>query len=251
MKTVIIEDEELAIKGLLKLLNDYNHFFEVMAIARNGQEAVEIVEYHKPDVIFLDIEMPVFNGFEVLKKLKNMPLIIFTTAYDAFAVKAFEENSVDYLLKPIEKQRFDLTVERLKQRNTEKSAEFDIQQFSALFHTLSAKQGIHSLTVKSADKFLFISISEIAYFIAEERYVFLNTLDGKKYITNYTIHNLEEILPKEFIRISRSTIINSKHILEAQRFFTGNYVIFLKDTKRSKIETGRKYVDNFIKLFHI
>src|SRR5690349_30697 len=129
MKTVIIEDEELAIKGLKNLLSDYTDFFDVVAIARNGEEAVEMVERHKPDLIFLDIEMPVFNGFEVLKRLKTMPLIIFTTAYDVFAVKAFEENSVDYLLKPIEKQRFDLTAKRLKQKRLENNNQVDFQKF--------------------------------------------------------------------------------------------------------------------------
>ncbi len=248
MKTVIIEDEELAIKGLKNLLAQYPDFFDVAAIARNGEEAVDIVERHKPDVIFLDIEMPVFNGFEVLKRLNTMPLIVFTTAYDAFAVKAFEENSIDYLLKPIEKQRFDLTVERLKQKSLEKHNQIDFQQFTSLLQRFENKKEIHSLTAKVGEKLLFISIAEIAYFFAEERYVFLNTLDGKQYLTNYTIQNLEEILPKEFVRVSRSTIINSKHILEAQRFFTGNYVIILKDSKRSKIETGRKYVENFVRL---
>ncbi|GAB3524116.1 LytR/AlgR family response regulator transcription factor [Emticicia fontis] len=249
MKTIIIEDEELAIKGLKNLLAEYYDFFDVIAVARNGEEGVEMVERHKPDLIFLDIEMPVFNGFEVLKRLKTMPLIVFTTAYDAFAVKAFEENSIDYLLKPIEKQRFDLTVERLKQKSTEKHTQIDFQKFALLLQTLETKKEIHSLTVKAGEKLLFISIAEIAYFFAEERYVFLNTLDGKQYLTNYTIQNLEEVLPTAFVRVSRSAIINSKHILEAQRFFSGNYVILLKDTKRSKIETGRKYVENFIKLF--
>ncbi len=249
MKTVIVEDEELAIRGLKNLLAEYAIFFDIAAIARNGEEAVEMVERHKPDVIFLDIDMPVFNGFEVLKRLRPMPLIVFTTAYDAFAVKAFEENSVDYLLKPIEKQRFDLTVERLKQKSSEKHNKIDFQKFASLLHAFENKKEIHSLTVKAGEKLLFISIAEIAYFFAEERYVFLNTLDGKQYLTNYTIQNLEDILPKEFVRVSRSTIIHSKHILEAQRFFTGNYVIILKDIKRSKIETGRKYVENFVKLF--
>ncbi|MBA4850869.1 LytTR family DNA-binding domain-containing protein [Emticicia sp. BO119] len=249
MKTVIIEDEELAIKGLKNLLANYPDFFEVVAIARNGDEAIEIVERIKPDLIFLDIEMPVFNGFEVLKKLRTMPLIVFTTAYDAFAVKAFEENSVDYLLKPIEKQRFDLTVIRLKQKKSEQQTQFNFQKFANLLSSIGNKKEIHSLTVKAGEKMLFISITEIAYFFAEERYVFLNTLDGKQYLTNYTIQNLEDILPKEFVRISRSTIINSKHILEAQRFFTGNYIITLKDVKKSKIETGRKYVENFFRLF--
>ena len=249
MKTVIIEDEELATKGLKNLLSDYTDFFDVVAIASNGEEAADMVRRHKPELIFLDIEMPVFNGFEVLKRLKTMPLIVFTTAYDAFAIKAFEENSVDYLLKPIEKQRFDLTVEKLKQKRLEKINQVDFQKFTSLLQSFETQKEIHSLTVKVGEKLLFISIAEIAWFFAEERYVFLNTMDGKQYLTNYTIQNLEEMLPKEFIRVSRSTIINSKHILEAQRFFTGNYVIILKDAKKSKIETGRKYVENFVKLF--
>lgn len=248
MKTILIDDEEAAIKGLKQLLSHYADLFDVVAIASNGPEAVEMIEKHKPDVLFLDIEMPVYNGFEVLKRLIHKPLIVFTTAYDAFAVRAFEENSLDYLLKPIEKERFDMTVSRLKKMSEEKKNNFDGQKLVEFMERLQPKREIHSLTVKSGDKILFISMSEITHFFAEERYVILNTMESKQHLTAHTIQTLEERLPQNFVRVSRSSIINVDHIREAQKFFGGKYLITMRDIKRSKIETGSKYVENLTKL---
>lgn len=252
MKTILIDDEELAIKGLKLLLNQYGDFFDVVAVASNGLKAVELIELYQPDLIFLDIEMPVYNGFEVLKKLTKKPLIVFTTAYNAFAVRAFEENSFDYLLKPIEKQRFDVTVERLQKlpRDTQ-MFNFDIQKLIEFIEAFPSKKEIHSLTVKIGDRIIFVPILEITHFFAEERYVILNTIDGKQHLINLTIQTLEERLPRQFVRISRASIINFNHILEAQKFFGGKYILYMKDPKKSKIETGSKYVGNLTKLLEI
>ena len=251
MKTILIDDEELAVKGLRKLLRQYDDVFEVVAVASNGREAVELIEFHQPDLIFLDIEMPVYNGFEVLKRLTNKPLIVFTTAYNAFAVRAFEENSLDYLLKPIEKQRFDITVERLQKQWKDRKNDFDSQKLIDLMDSLHQKKEIHSLTVKLGDRIIFVPIAEITHFFAEERYVILNTVDGKQHLINQTIQTLEERLPRHFVRVSRSSIVNFNHIREAQKFFGGKYILFMKDPKKSKIETGSKYVENLTKLLDL
>jgi len=111
---IIIDDEELARQRLIRLITPYN-IFEIVAQASNGQEGLKLVEAYQPDVIFLDVEMPVMNGFEMLSKLKKQPKVIFTTAYDQYAIKAFEENSLDYLLKPVEKDRLDKCVVKLQE----------------------------------------------------------------------------------------------------------------------------------------
>lgn len=244
MKTIIIEDEPLALQGLLKLLGAYPDLFEIAAVADNGPQALAAIEQHQPELIFLDIEIPVFNGFELLKKLQHQPLVVFTTAYDEYAVKAFEENSLDYLLKPIEQQRFDRTVERLRQQQAKPQDIVDLQNIVEVINGMRKEQQLHSLSVRSGSRILFIPLEEITHFFADERYVRLNTLDSKTHLTNYTIQQLEERLPPSFIRISRSVIIQSRHLLEAEKHFNGNYVLTLRDRKRSKVKTGRTYAQN-------
>lgn len=113
-KTIIIDDEQLARQRIKRLLAQYDEV-DVVAEAENGAEGLELIQLHQPDLIFLDIEMPILNGFEMLAKLSNPPKVVFTTAYDQYAIKAFEEGSIDYLLKPIETERLDKTIKKLKQ----------------------------------------------------------------------------------------------------------------------------------------
>ena len=110
LKTILIDDEPLAIGRLKRLLAQYPEDFEVVAVAANGQEGLEMIENLAPDIIFLDIEMPVMSGFDMLSKLSEVPIVVFATAFDQYAIRAFEENSIDYLLKPIEADRLDKTV---------------------------------------------------------------------------------------------------------------------------------------------
>ena len=117
LKTIIIDDEAIGLQRLKRLLGTYQ-LFDVVAEASNGREGLELIESLKPDVIFLDIEMPVMNGFDMLRLVMHHPKVIFTTAFDQYAIKAFEENSIDYLLKPIEKERLDLTVNKLQSATT-------------------------------------------------------------------------------------------------------------------------------------
>ena len=114
LKTILIDDEPLAISRLRRLLTKFADTFDIIGEAKNGQEGLDLIEVLQPDVIFLDIEMPVLNGFEMLSKLNYMPLVVFATAFDQYAIRAFEENSIDYLLKPIEAERLEKTVEKLK-----------------------------------------------------------------------------------------------------------------------------------------
>ena len=250
-RTILIDDEPIAISRLKRLLGQYNDTFEVIGEAQNGQEGLEKIEALKPDLIFLDIEMPILSGFEMLAKLDFMPMVVFVTAFDQFAIKAFEENSVDYLLKPIEKERLEKTVQKLQKLTENKVQKLSSESLMGLFEQLKPKKEIHSITVKSGDKILFIAFSEIAFFHAEEKYVFLNTLDGKQHITNYTISNLEEKLPESFIRISRSHIVNSLKIKELERHFNGKYLVAMQDTKQSKLETGLSFHDNLKRLLEI
>ncbi|MBC7653862.1 MAG: response regulator transcription factor [Oligoflexus sp.] len=230
---IIIDDEELARQRLIRLLKPYD-FIDIIAEASNGKEGLKLVEEHRPDMIFLDIEMPVMNGFEMLSKIKKQPKVIFTTAYDQYAIKAFEENSLDYLLKPIEKERLEKSMEKLQE--THKPMALPLQQ---LLDQLKPKKEIKTLTVKIGDKILLIALDKIIAIEAEDKYVFLHTEDGSKHLTDFTLSNLEEKLPENFCRIHRSFIINTNHIKEIRKSFNGALVFVMDNKEGQKFTSSR------------
>ncbi|MCF2516234.1 LytTR family DNA-binding domain-containing protein [Dyadobacter sp. CY351] len=246
LKTILIDDEPLALSRLRRLLEKHNDVFTIVSEAKNGAEGLVEIDKHSPDIIFLDIEMPLLNGFEMLAKLTKMPLVIFSTAYDQYAIRAFEENSVDYLLKPVENERLIKTIEKI--RNITKAGANNLatvnpysENLLRLLEEMKPKREIFSLSVKSGDRILLIPLTEITHFEAEEKYVFLNTLDGQKYLLNYTLTSLEEKLPKQYLRISRAGIVNSHHIKEIQKHFNSKYVIIMRDRKASQLTSGSTY----------
>jgi two-component system LytT family response regulator len=249
-KTILIDDEPLAISRLKRLLGEYD-VIQVIAEAVNGREGLEKIEDLRPDLIFLDIEMPLMSGFEMLSKLSYMPVVVFATAFDQYAIKAFEENSIDYLLKPVEKDRLKKTIEKLQQLKLKDESKFSQTNLLELLGQLNPKKELHTITVKSGDKILFIPISDISYFQAEDKYVFLNTVDNKQYLSNYTLSNLEEKLPESFVRISRSNIVNSLKIKELEKYFNGKFLVVLNDLKGTKLETGTSFHDNLKRLLEL
>jgi len=233
-KTIIIDDEQLARQRIKRLLTQYDEI-EIIAEAENGAEGLEIIESLKPDLIFLDIEMPVLNGFEMLAKLKHQPKVVFTTAYDQYAIKAFEEGSIDYLLKPIEIERLDKTIKKLKQTNLA-PAQVPIDE---LIRQIQGKKSIKTLTVKLGDKILLIKLDDIVHIQAEDKYVFLHTVDSKKHLTDFTLSTLEEKLPEEFLRIHRSEIINTEYIKEIRKGFNGALIFVLNNTAETRLTSSR------------
>ncbi len=244
-KTIIIEDEQLARQRLKRLLNNYSEI-EIIGEAENGQLGLQLIESLQPDLVFLDIEMPVLNGFEMLAKLtENLPKIVFTTAYDQYAIKAFEEGSIDYLLKPIELERLDKTVLKLKQTNLAKPA----IAIEDLLQKIKGKTNLKTLTVKLGDRILLIKLEDIIHAQAEDKYVFLHTADGKKHLTDYTLSNLEEKLPEDFLRIHRSDIINTNHITEIRRGFNGALIFVMSNG--AKVTSSRSNSESLRERFEI
>jgi two-component system LytT family response regulator len=247
LKTILIDDESLALSRLRRLLEKHQDVFSIVSEARNGAEGLVEIDKHNPDVIFLDIEMPLLNGFEMLSKLAKMPLVVFSTAYDQYAIRAFEENSVDYLLKPVENDRLLKTIDKIRNITSAGVTTPGNNPYSdnllRLLEEMKPKKEIFSLSVKSGDRILLIPLTEITHFEAEEKYVFLNTLDGQKYLLNYTLTSLEEKLPRHYLRISRAGIVNSHHIKEIQKHFNGKYVILMRDRKASQVTSGSTYTD--------
>ncbi|RZK52597.1 MAG: response regulator [Pedobacter sp.] len=233
-KTIIIDDEQLARQRIKRLLKEYDEI-EIIDEAENGEEGLEKIECLRPDLIFLDIEMPILNGFEMLAKLKHQPKIVFTTAYDQYAIKAFEEGSIDYLLKPIEIERLDKTIKKLKQTNLA-PAQIPLED---LLRQIQGKKAVKTITIKLGDKILLIKVNEIVHIQAEDKYVFLHTVDGKKHLTDFTLSTLEAKLPEEFLRIHRSDIINTDYIKEIRKGFNGALVFVLNNTTETKVTSSR------------
>jgi len=235
--TLIIDDETLARQRLKRLLAVHKNI-NIIGEAGNGQEALDQIELLKPDLVFLDIEMPVMNGFEVLSKLAKPPKVIFTTAYDQYAVKAFEEESIDYLLKPIETERLEKAVNKLKKLQLNSNYTIPLE---LLMSQLKIKKDIKTLTVKIGDKILLVKLQDLAFIEAEDKYVFLHTVDGKKNLTDFTISALEDKLPDHFIKINRGKIINSDLIKEIRKGFNGTFYFIMNDINHTKLASSRSH----------
>lgn len=248
MKTftaVLIDDEPLALKRLERLLKEHKSI-NIVGQASNGEEGVRVVNEKRPDVIFLDIEMPVLTGFEMLAKLEYQPRVIFTTAYEAYAIKAFEENSVDYLLKPIEPERLEKAMMKLQQSVQDTS--LTLEKLQQVVSGLKPAKELKAFPVKVGDKVIMLKPDEICYFEAREKYVFIVTENNREFITDFTLTALEEKLPDTFLRVHRAFIINTAMIKEIHKAFSGSYSITLADASATRIHTGRSYGEQVKKL---
>ncbi len=240
LTTLLVDDEPLAIKRLARLLETYEETIEIIGSAKNGLEAVAMIQELQPEVVFLDIQMPGLNGFEVLQKISEpKPKIVFATAYDQYAIKAFDENSLDYLLKPIQKERLHQSIEKLKSSTTKVA---NPTLISELISQLKPKKEIHSITVKQGEKLIFVPLKEVSYFEASGKYVILHTLEGQQHLINYTITSLNDRLDNsEFLQVSRGNLVNVRQIKMLEKYFNGKYKITLNDKKQSIIESGSTY----------
>jgi len=248
--TLIIDDEQIARKRLIRLLENFSDVFEIVGEAKNGNEGLELIRSLKPEVIFLDIQMPGKTGFEMLQELTEFPMVIFCTAYEEFALKAFNTLALDYLVKPVEQARLKLTVDKLL-RQGQNAQKPPIEALMELVQQHTETKKLHSIPHKIGDRVLLIKPDKIAYFSANEKYVDFYTTDGKKYMTELSLKKLEERLPGNFKRVHRSIIVNTDSILEFRKYFRGKYILVMDDLGRTKIETGRSYSDEIRSLVQI
>lgn len=249
-KTMIVDDEPLARLRLQKLVSDYPGTFKLAGEAENGEEAVEKINKLKPELIFLDIQMPVFDGFEVLKQLSYFPKVIFCTAYDEYALQAFDANCVDYLVKPLTKERFSKTVEKINQFNGN-SGELNLDNLIHQITQESKKPEATTLPVKVGERVIFIRLDEVSYFKADEKYVSIITKHAKSYILDSSLKKLEGKLPANFIRIHKSYLVNKNLLKEIRKHFNNRFVLILDDYDHSKITSGRSYYHTVKELFEI
>lgn len=237
IKSIIVEDEPHSMSRLKKLLENFEDI-EVVGEAFDGDSAIEIVEEKEPDLLFLDINIPEKNGFEVLKNLTFKPKVIFVTAYEKYAVQAFEENAIDYILKPT-------TVDRLKKaidKVLSKEKISDDNMLDIIEKVLKKEKYVTRYSIKDKDEIIVLPQDDIYYFKAQEKYTFLCTYDNEYYYDS-SLKKIEETMdPLKFVRIHKSYIVSLDSINKLQKLFLREYIVELKDKKKTSLKIGRNYL---------
>lgn len=239
-RALVIDDEPAARRLMKSLLLEHEAVIEVVGEAGNGREALQKIAELKPDIIFLDIQMPDLTGFEVIEQLEHKPNIIFTTAYEQYALKAFETFSIDYLLKPIREERLAQSIAKLKQFGR-LTGGIDIASLQQMIQQLKAPQKASALPIRTGDRINLVKFETISYLEAQDKYVYIHTVDGQKHLTDQTLTLLEEKLPPQFFRVQKSYIINKDRIKEMHKHFNGRFLFVLDDRDNTRVSSGRTY----------
>jgi two-component system LytT family response regulator/two-component system response regulator LytT len=238
LRVLVVDDEELArmrVKGLLAELPGV----ECVGEAENGLEAVEKARSLAPDVMVLDIQMPGMNGFEVIEALDHPPLVVFATAYDEYAIKAFEVDSVDYVLKPFSRERLGEAMERARRIL---SSGTDLRAEVERLASLVRSRGAGRLPAQRGRRIVLLDLADIVWFETDDELVHAHTRDAKC-LVNMTMAELEKRLdPAVFFRVHRSSIVNLKHVAEIVPWFGGKYKVVVDDTARSELVLPRARV---------
>lgn len=238
MRTIIVEDEEPARELLKKYLADIKDV-EVIGEYGDGFSGAVAINKDKPDLVLLDIQLPKLTGFEMLELLDEFPQIVFTTAYDEFAIKAFEQNATDYLLKPFSRERLEKAVNKAKENLSAKIK--TLKTTGEIAEELTGSLPLTRIVVRDSKGINVIPINEVIYFEAQDDYVMIYTSKGR-HMKKQTLKNLEQRLNQDqFIRIHRSTIVNSLEIQKIEPYEKDSYMAVLKNNTRLKVsETGFK-----------
>ncbi len=237
IRALIVDDEKLARERLQSFLQNQPDV-EVVGVAKNGLEAVKSIDALKPDVVFLDVQMPGLDGFGVLQRIHHRPEIIFATAYDQYAIQAFEVSAVDYLLKPISRERLAESLRRVRSRIESKSSNHSLEQLLALIEQRERRY-LSQVPVQRGRNIIVLPVEDILWFEVEYRLVFAH-VDGDRYMTNFTLKELEEHLdPNVFFRAHKSRLVNLKQIKAIVPWFGGRYKLVMKDQKGSEVELSR------------
>ncbi|WP_345953306.1 response regulator [Mucilaginibacter sp. PAMB04168] len=229
-RVLIIDDEPLARMVVQEYLQPFNQQVQVLQECGDGFEGIKAIMQHQPDLIFLDVQMPKINGFEMLELVDQPPQVIFTTAFDEYAIKAFETHAVDYLLKPFSRERFNKAIEKYLAQNSVKPA---VKPTEALLETASQSPAQHErIVVKTGTKVKIIPVHDIEYLAADDDYVSICTPEGS-FLKNKTMSFFEQTLDaRHFARVHRSYIINLSQITRIDPFEKDAHVAILKSGTR-------------------
>lgn len=239
MTAIIIEDEQPARELVKNYLKAYPSI-ELLGEFSDGFSGIKAINELHPDLIFLDIQMPKLTGFEMLEILDSIPEIIFTTAYDQFAIKAFEMNAVDYLLKPFSRDRFAQAIEKALDKHSKKQTSGDnIKELKK--HVQNASEKLERVVVKTGSKIKVISVEDIVWLESQDDYVMIYTTSGK-YLKQETMKHFEEHLDTgQFIRVHRSYIVKLDAIVQLELYEKGSYLAVLSTGAKVKVsDTGYK-----------
>jgi two-component system, LytTR family, response regulator LytT len=250
MKVLIIEDEELAVKKLQKTLASVDASAEVVGTADSIKASVEWLEQNpQPDLILMDIELADGQSFEIFNLTEVKSPVIFTTSYDEYALKAFKVNSVDYLLKPIQKEDLQTALNKFKKAHSSGKADINIDSLvKELQQKLQPKEFRKRFLVKNGQKLVSIEVGDISYFYSDGRLNFFKTADNKKFVVDYTMDELEEMLdPEMYFRISRSFYVSVNCIAKIDEYFGNRLILGLKPEVDKEALVSREKVTDFKK----
>lgn len=269
LKVVVVDDEPLARKGMLMRLQQFPEL-HVVAECSNGDEAIAAVKLHQPDVIFLDVEMPVMDGFAVLRHLNSLPIVlphvIFVTAFDQYALNAFEVSAVDYVLKPVESSRLKAAVEKLckalearddhkhKAQLAELLGKLTGEDTRAILHRIDNAEPVmqdkfpEAISIKDSGEITRVQVANIDWVDAAGDYMCIHTNDGQTHILRRTMKELEQELdPRIFVRVHRSAIVNVNTIAKLQMLANGEHQLML--TNGQSVKVSRSYKDRVKTVF--
>ncbi len=238
IRTIIVDDEKLARDRLLSHLRQLPSV-EVVGQAKNGVEAVRLIEDLDPDLVFLDVQMPGLDGFGVVQSLTRVPQIVFATAFDEYALKAFDVHAIDYLLKPISRARLSNSVRRVEERLSQHNGgSADVRELLARLDERERRY-LQQVPVHRGKQILIVPVESILWFEVEYRLVHAHT-DGDRFMTNFTLKQLEErVDPEVFFRAHKSRLVNLQKVKAIVPWFGGRFKLVMRDRAESEVELSR------------
>ncbi len=236
IQTYIVEDEKPALKRLREMLEELEDI-EIIGHSASGKQAVAEIDALKPQLLFLDIHLPDISGIDVLHVCEHTPAIIFTTAYDQYAIEAFELRALDYLLKPFSKERLHEAVERARESITKPAPDASLQQLLAQWQPPAHR--LKRIASKIGDRIYVFNDDDVVYFASDNKLVFAH-LQNEKHLINYTLDQLETRLDhQKFFRIHRSTIVNLNYVDKIEAWFSGGYKMTVRDKEKTELNISR------------
>jgi len=243
IRAFLVDDEALALKRLSRMLTATGRV-DIAGTETDPVEAREQILKLKPDVLFLDIEMPGMTGFELLAELDPQPVIVFTTAYDQYALKAFGVNSLDYLLKPIEPAQLDRALDKIERMSRGLEPRRELRELLDRLNAVAVAQPEYPARIASriGERVELVELERVTHFFAADKLTYAAT-PAKNYVVDQTIQELEQRLnPRKFIRIHRATLLNLDHLHDLHAWFAGRMLVRLKDEKKTELAVSRDRV---------
>jgi len=245
IRAFVVDDEPLAVKRLSRMLEETGRV-EVIGASTDPVDALAALGDHAPDVLFLDIQMPGMTGFEMLNLLDPQPVVVFTTAYNEYALRAFEVNSIDYLLKPIEERHLGRALDKLERLRSAPEPAPDwknvLAQISTALGQGAATPYPDRIASRSGERIHILELAKVTHFFAQDKLTYA-AVDSRSFAVDHTIADLEETLdPRKFCRVHRATLLNLAWVKEVDAWFGGRMLVRLKDAKNTELQVARDRV---------